>query len=238
MRLLRSFLVFGMLTMSLLPANVLNGDAPRRFRIGENIRSIREISSIRSHVEISLGETSREATILKKGQERIRMVVQDPTDVKVSVRIIYEKGKLRREVHSPKGTWVHEPEGIEAAIYLFDLIALNPAYHFPSGSGRFDRGNKVLQDFSLKLERTHEEDPEAESKPFTSISLYSVEDGRETLLRTIRYSSFAAFDGPLLEPDVLYFKDERTGNKGRITVNALEYNSGIPDFVFNIPKNE
>lgn len=204
--------------------------------------SARDISSIRSHAEVRVfGSTTLETAVLKKGQDKIRMVVKDQAKPAASVWIIYNNGRITRELRGENGRSAYSPQGTEAAVYLFDLLALNPNYHFPEDRNGFNLECSVLEGFSIEIERERAEADSSDKEPVPTIKaihLHEVDGQQRNLLRSIEYVAFKKFEGSIREPSRMRFMDGQTGTMGRIEVGLIAYNAGIPDFIFELPATE
>ena len=123
--------------------------------------------------------------------------------------------------------------GEEAATSLFDLIALNPEYHFKNIDG-FDFNIPTFRAYRVEL--LTEAEPVEETERYRPVKalLYKEHDAGSTLVRTIEYIKFFDQTDPYFQPKELTFTDVSTGVIGHITVDKFEYNVGLPSFLFEI----
>ena len=123
--------------------------------------------------------------------------------------------------------------GEEAAASLFDLIALNPEYHFKEIDG-FNFNIPAFITYRVELQREAEPLEETERYRPVKALLYKEHDADGTLVRTIEYIKFFDQTDPYFQPKELTFTDVSTGVIGHITVDKFEYNVGLPSFLFEI----
>lgn len=192
--------------------------------------------SILIHSELSMESGLKlNLIVFTKEQDLIRASIH-PADKSFGAVVAYDGQavKMQEEIIDVYPTKVLEGE--DAAGNLFDLIALNPEYHFRKWDG-FDLESKVLQGFRIEIQR--EEDPIAGTEIYEPISLklFKVEESGETLIRSTLYNQFFKNKEHYLQPKILTFTDETTGEKGTIKVENVEYNVGLPDFLFELPDN-
>ena len=67
--------------------------------------------------------------------------------------------------------------------------------------------------------------------------LYKEHDAGSTLVRSIEYMEFFDQADPYFQPKKISFTDVKTGDIGHITVDKIEYNIGLPSFLFEIRGN-
>lgn len=192
--------------------------------------------SILIHSELSMESGLKlNLIVFTKEQDLIRASIH-PADKSFGAVVAYDGQavKMQEEIIDVYPTKVLEGE--DAAGNLFDLIALNPEYHFRKWDG-FDLESKVLQGFRIEIQR--EDDPIEETEIYKPISLklFKVEASGDTLIRSTQYNQFFKNKEPYLQPKLLTFTDETTGEKGTIKVEKVEYNVGLPDFLFELPDN-
>ena len=126
--------------------------------------------------------------------------------------------------------------GEEAAANLFDLIALNPEYHFKEIDG-FNFNIPTFKAYHVELQTEAEPVKETERYRPKKALLYKGHDADGTLVRTIEYMEFFDQTDPYFQPKEILFTDEKTGVVGHIIVDKIEYNTGLPSFLFEIPGN-
>ena len=123
--------------------------------------------------------------------------------------------------------------GEEAATSLFDLIALNPEYHFKNIDG-FDFNIPTFRAYRVELQTEAEPVEETERYRPVKALLYKEHDAGSTLVRSIEYIEFFDQIDPYFQPKELTFNEAGTGVIGHITVDKIEYNIGLPSFLFDI----
>ena len=189
--------------------------------------------SIVIHSTIQLdGDKSFEMLVSSKEQKYIRASIRNPKKT-AGVDIIYD-GKAIAVAES--GTLQSKSRvlsGEEAAANLFDLIALNPEHHFRKIDG-FDFNIPTLQAYRLELQNEAEPFGETERwRPLKAL-LYKEQDAVSTLVRIAEYTKFFDQIDPYFQPKELTFTDVMTGDIGHISVDKIEYNIGLPSFLFDI----
>ena len=189
--------------------------------------------SIVIHSTIQLdGDKSFEMLVSSKEQKYIRASIRNPKKT-AGVDIIYD-GKAIAVAES--GTLQSKSRvlsGEEAAANLFDLIVLNPEHHFREIDG-FDFNIPTLQAYRLELQNEAEPFGETERYRPAKVLLYKEQDLGSTLVRIAEYTKFFDQIDPYFQPKELTFTDVMTGDIGHISVDKIEYNIGLPSFLFDI----
>ena len=189
--------------------------------------------SIVIHSTIQLnGHEPFSMLISTKEQKYIRASVRNPKKT-AGADIIYN-GKaiavVERGTPKSKSQFV---SGDEAATDLFDLIALNPEYHFR----KIDGFNFNIPTFKAhRVELQTEMEPVKETERYRPVKalLYKEQDAVSTLVRIAEYTEFFDQTDPYFQPKELTYTDITTGDIGHITVDKIEYNVGLPSFLFDI----
>lgn len=198
------------------------------------VRTIPESILIHSELSMESGLTLN-LIVFTKEQDLIRASIH-PADKSFGAVVAYDGQtvKMQEEIIDVYPTKVLEGE--DAAGNLFDLIALNPEYHFRKWDG-LNLDSKVLQGFRIEIQREESPIKEPETCKPISLKLFKVEELGDTLIRSTQYSQFFKNKEPYLQPKLLTFTDETTGENGTIKVKSVEYNVGLPDFLFKLPDN-
>ena len=191
--------------------------------------------SIVIHSTIQLdgdGDKSFEMVVSSKEQKYIRASIRNPKKT-AGADIIYN-GKaiavVEKETLQSKSRVV---SGDEAAAALFDLIALNPEYHFRKIDG-FNFNIPTFKAYRVELQTEAEPDKETDRcRPIKAL-LYKEQDAASTLVRIAEYTKFFDQTDPYFQPKELTFTDVMTGDIGHISVDKIEYNIGLPSFLFDI----
>lgn len=167
-----------------------------------------------------------------KKQKFIRASIFNPTKT-AGATIVYNDKKIQTHEESGSESSLRMLSGEDAAGNLFDLLALNPEYHF-SKDDSFNLKIPVFDGYRLELLK--EDTPIAGTDRYRpkKMLLYEVGDTDDSLIRSIEYISYFEMIEPYLLPKEIKFIDESTGETGRITVQKVEYNVGLPDFLFRI----
>ena len=189
--------------------------------------------SIVIHSTIQLnGHEPFEMLISTKEQKYIRASVRNPKKT-AGADIIYN-GKaiavVERGTPKSKSRFV---SGDEAATDLFDLIALNPEYHFRKIDG-FNFNIPTFMAYRVELQTEVEPVKETERYRPVKALLYKEQNAVSTLVRIAEYTKFFDQTDPYFQPKELTFTDVMTGDIGHISVDKIEYNIGLPSFLFDI----
>ena len=189
--------------------------------------------SIVIHSTIQLnGHEPFEMLISTKEQKYIRASVRNPKKT-AGADIIYN-GKaialVERGTPKSKSRFVSRDE---AATDLFDLIALNPEYHFRKIDG-FNFNIPTFKAYRVELQTEVEPVKETERYRPVKALLYEEQDAVSTLIRIAEYTEFFDQTDPYFQPKELTYTDLTTGDIGHITVDKIEYNVGLPSFLFDI----
>ena len=192
--------------------------------------------SIVTHSTIQLdSENSFGMLVSSKGRKYIRASIRNPKKT-AGADIIYDgKAVAVVERGSPQKR-SRILNGEEAAANLFDLIALNPEYHFKNIDG-FNFNIPTFKTYRVELQREAEPFEETERYRPVKALLYESYDADSTLLRSIEYMEFFNQIDPYFQPKKISFTDAKTGDIGHIAVDKIEYNIGLPIFLFEIPGN-
>ena len=191
--------------------------------------------SIVIHSTIQLdgdGDKSFEMVVSSKEQKYIRASIRNPK--KTAGADIIFNGKAIAIVE--RGTLQSKSRvvsGDEAAADLFDLIALNPEYHFRKIDG-FNFNIPTFKAYRVELQTEAEPFGETERYRPLKALLYKEQDAVSTLVRIAEYTKFFDQIDPYFQPKELTFTDVMTGDIGQISVNKIEYNIGLPSFLFDI----
>lgn len=186
---------------------------------------------IHSEMQLATG-ISLDMVISSKEQKYIRAAIHNDQKT-VGVSIVLNKNTIQSIEESNLKSSVRTLKGEDAASNLLDLIALNPDYHF-SGRDAYNFKIPIFEGYRIELE--NEEDPIAgtERYPPIKLLLYKVDKSGETLIRSIEYISFFENTKPYLQPKEIIFTDEETSESGRIIVHKVEYDVGLPNFLFKL----
>lgn len=192
--------------------------------------------SIVTHSTIQLdSENSFGMLVSSKGSKYIRASIRNPKKT-AGADIIYDgKAVAIVERGSPQKR-SRVLSGEEAAANLFDLIAINPEYHFKNIDG-FDLNIPTFKAYRVELQKEAEPVEETERYRPLKALLYKEHDAGSTLLRSIEYMEFFDQTEPYFQPKKILFTDEKTGDVGHIIVDKIEYNIGLPSFLFEIRGN-
>ena len=196
-----------------------------------------ETISIVIHSTIQLdGDKSFEMVVSSKEQKYIRASIRNAKKT-AGVDIIYDGKEIAVVERGNLESKSRFLSGEEAAANLFDLIALNPEYHFRKIDW-FNFNIPKLKTYRVELQNETEPLKETERYKPAKALLYKDHDTGSILLRSIEYISLFDQIDPYFQPKELAFTDNRTGVVGHITVHKVEYNVGLPDFLFEISREK
>tara|TARA_X000000950_G_scaffold251960_1_gene313679 strand:- start:4845 stop:5531 length:687 start_codon:yes stop_codon:yes gene_type:complete len=187
------------------------------------------------------------ATIHLEGGQSVRMVMtsKEQKYIRASIRnqkkttladIIYDGKAIAIVVMESPQKRSLVLSGEEAATNLFDLIAINPEYHFKNIDG-FNLNIPTFKAYRVELQTEAEPVEETERHRPVKALLYKEHDAGSTLVRSIEYMEFFDQADPYFQPKKISFTDVKTGDIGHITVDKIEYNIGLPSFLFEIRGN-
>jgi hypothetical protein len=197
------------------------------------------VRSIRMHGEIESNGRALNLTQVVKGQDLIRASIMAPVG-STSVTVYFNNKKIYLEEDLPDKKSLRELSGEDAAAYLLDLLALNPAYHFHPEKG-FNLQHPLFAGFSLEIKRTEPPegaepvepgDPDKEVRPIEYVRLIDLSLARNPIIRTIRYLENFPAGKHGQTPRKIAFIDDTTGQGGTITLKEFHYNVGLADFLF------
>ena len=191
--------------------------------------------SIVTHSTIQLGGDgykSFEMVVSSKEQKYIRASIRNPKKT-AGADIIYNGKTIAVVERGTQQSKSRVVSGDEAAADLFDLIALNPEYHFRKIDG-FNFNIPTFKTYRVELQTEAEPDKETDRcRPIKAL-LYKEQDAASTLVRIAEYRKFFDQIDPYFQPKELTFTDVMTGGIGHISVDKIEYNIGLPSFLFDI----
>lgn len=187
------------------------------------------------------------ATIHLESAQSVRMVMtsKEQKYIRASIRnqkkttladIIYDGKAIAIVVMESPQKRSLVLSGEEAATNLFDLIAINPEYHFKNIDG-FNLNIPTFKAYRVELQTEAEPVEETERHRPVKALLYKEHDAGSTLVRSIEYMEFFDQADPYFQPKKISFTDVKTGDIGHITVDKIEYNIGLPSFLFEIRGN-
>lgn len=192
--------------------------------------------SILTHANIHLeGGQSVRMVITSKEQKYIRASIRNQKKTTLADIIYDGKAIAIVAMESPQKR-SRVLSGEEAATNLFDLIAINPEYHFKNIGG-FNLNIPTFKAYRVELQTEAEPVEETERHRPVKALLYKEHDAGSTLVRSIEYMEFFDQADPYFQPKKISFTDVKTGDIGHITVDKIEYNIGLPSFLFEIRGN-
>ena len=186
---------------------------------------------IHSNMHLEGGHSVRMVVTIKE-QKYIRASIRNPNKTAGADIICDGEAVAIVERGSPQSS-SRVLSGEEAATNLFDLIALNPEYHFRNIDG-FDFNIPTFRAYRVELQTEAEPVEETERYRPVKALLYKEHDAGSTLVRSIEYMEFFDQIDPYFQPKELTFTEAGTGVIGHITVDKIEYNIGLPSFLFDI----
>jgi hypothetical protein len=186
---------------------------------------------IHSNMHLEGGHSVRMVVTIKE-QKYIRASIRNPNKTAGADIICDGEAVAVVERGSPQSR-SRVLSGEEAATNLFDLIALNPEYHFRNIDG-FDFNIPTFRAYRVELQTEAKPVEETERYRPVKALLYKEHDAGSTLVRSIEYMEFFDQMDPYFQPKELTFTEAGTGVIGHITVDKIEYNIGLPSFLFDI----
>lgn len=213
--------------------------AVKLIAVGEPPSKLRQrhvdIGAIRMHGVMTNDFTSLDLSVAIKGQNKIRATFLNKQGV--SSRSVYLlNGSTLKEFHEIEGTLTElVANRLDSATTLTDLIALNPDYHFQT-KNNFDLSTPILEGYILEL--TREPDAFFGTGKHKPLHLHLFEENEDKkLIRSIQFISFHKAIQPFFQPKEIRFTDETTGVSATILIDQIEYNPGLPNFLFEASKS-
>jgi len=184
---------------------------------------------------MELGSELLDLTVVKRDRDKIRAVIKTPgSSAELHYLLSGKNFYLIKE--SGNRRQVEELDASKAEI-LFDLIGLNPDYHIGS-SGAFELPEKIFAGYLVKLSRKPEQEIEGRVvRPPAEMILLKKEDIGETPIRRIEFLKFAESRDHVRNPTFLRFTDLRSNATGTISLDSVNINAGVPEFLFELKPN-
>ena len=111
---------------------------------------------------------------------------------------------------------------------------MNPDFHFKTDEPNYK--TPILDGYTIKLVRNQKTETETPERPI-SAKLYRLTDKQPDLLRSIQYIEFfPQNEKNYYQPKKITFIDHTNASEGEILIDKVTYNSGIADFIFELPK--
>ena len=173
-----------------------------------------------------------EMVVSSKEQKYIRASIRNPQKT-AGADIIYNGKTIAIVERGTPKSKSRVVSGDEAATDLFDLIALNPEHYFREIDG-FNFNIPIFKAYRVELQTEAEPDKQTERCRPVKALLYKEQDASSTLVRVAEFTKFFDQANPYFQPKELTFTDVITGDIGYISVDKVEYNIGLPGFLFEI----
>jgi len=195
----------------------------------------RSIDSIRIHATTITENSKLPLTLVTKRDAGIRATIHIPGKLTRAV-VLFDGDKIHLIQELTEEGSIKELNGNVAAVNLFEMLMITPEFHFNSEELGYQ--TSILDQYKVELLRDEIATP-ADNKQQPSVAnLYIKTDSQLKLLRTIKYIDFfKKKDSPYYQPKKITFTDHTNASSGEIIINEVSYNSGIPDFIFKLPKS-
>jgi len=195
----------------------------------------RSIDSIRIHATTITENSKLPLTLVTKRDAGIRATIHIPGKLTRAV-VLFDGDKIHLIQELTEEGSIKELNGNDAAVNLFEMLMITPEFHFNSEELGYQ--TSILDQYKVELLRDEIATP-ADNKQQPSVAnLYIKTDSQLKLLRTIKYIDFfKKKDSPYYQPKKITFTDHTNASSGEIIINEVSYNSGIPDFIFKLPKS-
>ena len=197
----------------------------------------REVSSFRLYGKITQSGSSLDLTLAAKNQNQIRATLHRPSH-SARITVFYLNDTLVLSEDQGTSRTIHKMEKEEAARQLMELIALSPHYFFDNANlPIFD--SSIFDDYILELKMQEigynsGQMPTSENKKPERMTLYIKETTEP--IHTIEYISFLEDNKHAPQPSKLIIRNDKTKIESEIAIEKIEYNPGLPDFLFRSPK--
>ena len=137
---------------------------------------------------------------------------------------------LTKQAQFQEGTY-EKISGREAAVNLFQMLALNPWLHFPNGE--LELRSPILNEYRIVMEHNLDN---SHLEPI-QMHLYHTVAEEPDLLSTIEFVDFFKDSGPQLQPKTLRVTDHTASSVGKVHIKSFAYNKGVADYLFERPKD-
>lgn len=170
------------------------------------------------------------------GPLKLRASIRDEA-TGIEVSYVYNEQKLTVVLGLPDNSFEPiENSADDAVAVLVDLLSLNPEFHFGPGVVANIFSEPIFEGYSVEI-KNYPQEPDSEEKPLCqSIRLFRNDEAQSTLIRSIEMLNYFPAVQPYAQPQELAFTDETTGESGQIIVRNVQYNPGIPEFLFELPE--
>ena len=194
----------------------------------------RSIDSIRIHATTITENSELPLALVTKRDAGIRATIHTAGKLTRAV-VLFDGNKIHLIQELTEAGSIKELNGDHAAENLFEMLAINPDFHFQSEKLSYQ--TSILNGYKIELLRDEIVTPTGIEQQPTEANLYIKNDSKLKLLRTIQYIEFfPQEDSPFHQPKRITFTDHTNASSGEIIINEVSYNSGIPDFIFELPK--
>ena len=195
----------------------------------------RSIDSIRIHATNITENSKLPLTLVTKRDAGIRATVHIPGKLTRAV-VLFDGDKIHLIQELTEEGSIQELNGNDAAVNLFEMLMITPEFHFNSEELGYQ--TSILDQYKVELLRDEIATPTGNEQQPSVANLYIKTDSQLKLLRTIKYVEFfKKRDSPYYQPKKIKFTDHTNTSSGEIIINEVSYNSGIPDFIFKLPKS-
>lgn len=195
----------------------------------------RSIDSIRIHATTITENSKLPLTLVTKRDAGIRATIHIPGKLTRAV-VLFDGDKIHLIQELTEEGSIKELNGNDAAVNLFEMLMITPEFHFNSEELGYQ--TSILDQYKVELLRDEIATPADNEQQPSVANLYIKTDSQLKLLRTIKYIDFfKKKDSPYYQPKKITFTDHTNASSGEIIINEVSYNSGIPDFIFKLPKS-
>jgi hypothetical protein len=195
----------------------------------------RSIDSIRIHATTITENSKLPLTLVTKRDAGIRATIHIPGKLTRAV-VLFDGNKIHLIQEFTEEGSIKELNGDDAAGNLFEMLMINPDINFKLDEISYQ--TSILDGYKIELLRDEIATPAGIEQQPSVANLYIETDSQLKLLRTIQYIEFfKKEDSPYYQPKKITFTDHTNSSSGEIIINEVSYNSGIPDFIFELPKS-
>lgn len=199
----------------------------------QNPQDFGEIKSIRTHALFQSGDQEMDVTLVKQGQDLMRLSSGN-RNRSYELALVYRSNSVHRREWINAEPFESEKQPDNQFTDLFDMVAINPFYHFER-QNKFDMSFFKENGYWIEYKKadTSVDDGFIENVPF-SLKLYRDKGGRSILLRKADYKSIMKRSDGIVQPEEIVFTNELTGKTVRVIITKLEINMAPPAFLFEI----
>lgn len=191
-----------------------------------------KVESITSYVRTESNGVALDLKIVTKKNKGIRTTLVSPDGNSRAVLIFNQETLYLHQERGLEQAYSGRLTGREAAENIFQMLAINPCYHFLSEAPVLR--TTILNHYEIILDReTHHEFLMPKR-----LLLYKGTSTEGELLSTIEFIDFFPSKIPFYQPKTLQVINHSNQTKDQVQVKSFSYNLGLANYLFETPKDE